>query len=514
MLLTKKTQVIHFKRKHKKCLRNIRISKSYIVIFFFCLLGLQKNFGQGTKLFFKSTDSNTVTIFVPVDGYVNFFETPSFEISLEPEVEVCFKPVVEDFAFIQISYSNGSRYSLLIHNGDSLHIYLNKNTLYFSGINSSGQAYLNNFNRSINVDSIFEQHLKNGIDIQGIKSDIKSLFFDGLKSDLAELISTKKVTSTFGDKIFNDMSYAVADMFVSSCEILLKGMRNEILTQSDTIAIRNALDTLFKDLPPNDKSIIKYRYSYKYIKYYNDFMFNKYTEKQKNELIKNYSKDTFGPYISYILAPDYIQCPLFGSALLLQINYMLNEFDKSKMYDYLNQKFPNSQYLSIISEKLIPEKQKKSNLQLKDSLSETVYIDKAVHSIKELLLLPELKGKKVYIDIWATWCMPCKAQFQYNDKIHELAQKNNVTLVYISIDSKEFINKWMSDIEKSNLKGFHIMANEDLLNDIKNVFFEDKTVSIPRYIFYDTNGKLMNSNAPRPSNLDEIKKMFSYRVKQ
>jgi len=68
----------------------------------------------------------------------------------------------------------------------------------------------------------------------------------------------------------------------------------------------------------------------------------------KNELLQRYGQDTFGPYTPYLLSENNIQLPVFGSAFLIQLDYMINEFNKEKMFRYIEEKFPNSQYFTLI----------------------------------------------------------------------------------------------------------------------------------------------------------------------
>lgn len=480
----------------------------YILFMFYYFINCQQIQGKETKLILKSTGNETISIYTPIDNYCNYFQTPSNEFKLTPEVEICYKPKISDFSFVQISYSDGKRYSILLHNGDSLQLSYDKGMLNFSGDNAFGQVYLNTFSRRASVDSIFDQHLKGGINIKAIRQDIKFHFFDGLASDIKQLESTGKITVDFGQKVYNDMNYAVADMFVTSCKLLLMGARKVKLTQADTITIKNAIDSLFIVLPPNDKNIIKYRYPYKYISFYYSTQYNKLSATQKKELFSGYSEDTFGPYSSFVMAPNYLQIPLFGNIFLNQIIYGVNEFDKPKMYDYLSSKFPESEYLRIIQGKYVPQKKEenKTPVSLENKIN---FITQPIKSLKELSTILDLKGKKIFIDIWATWCVPCRMQFQFKDKLDSLAKRYNIAIVYMSIDKEILRNKWISDVEQLKLNGNHILANDTLIADIQKNIFMNKGVIIPRYILLDKNGKILNNDAPRPSAPDEIEKLFS-----
>lgn len=56
--------------------------------------------------------------------------------------------------------------------------------------------------------------------------------------------------------------------------------------------------------------------------------------------------------------------------------------------------------------------------------------------------LKDLKGKYVYIDVWATWCGPCKAEIPHLKSLEEKYQGKNIVFVSISVDSKEDHDAW------------------------------------------------------------------------
>ncbi|NJB82614.1 TlpA family protein disulfide reductase [Wenyingzhuangia aestuarii] len=117
--------------------------------------------------------------------------------------------------------------------------------------------------------------------------------------------------------------------------------------------------------------------------------------------------------------------------------------------------------------------------------------------------LTDLKGSYVYIDIWATWCPPCKAEIPFLKEVEEKFHKKNIKFVSISVDNPNAKNKWQDMIKDQNMGGIQLFANGD------NSFMEAYQVTgIPRFILLDTEGNIVTANAPRPSdpNLTKILK--------
>lgn len=110
--------------------------------------------------------------------------------------------------------------------------------------------------------------------------------------------------------------------------------------------------------------------------------------------------------------------------------------------------------------------------------------------------LESLKGKYVFIDVWATWCGPCREDLPFLQKIEEQFQGKNIFFVGISIDNVKDRIKWRNLVNKKQLGGIHLLADKEFeSNFIKSYAIN----SIPRYILLDINGNIVNANAPRPS---------------
>ena len=115
--------------------------------------------------------------------------------------------------------------------------------------------------------------------------------------------------------------------------------------------------------------------------------------------------------------------------------------------------------------------------------------------------LADFKGKYVYLDIWATWCGPCIQQIPYLNELEKKYHGKNIAFVSISIDQINAENKWRKMVQNKNMSGFQLFANGD-----QSFAQAYKISGIPRFILIDPEGKIVDANAPRPSDpsLQEI----------
>ncbi|MDR6783986.1 thiol-disulfide isomerase/thioredoxin [Pedobacter africanus] len=116
--------------------------------------------------------------------------------------------------------------------------------------------------------------------------------------------------------------------------------------------------------------------------------------------------------------------------------------------------------------------------------------------------MADLKGKVILVDVWATWCGPCKAEIPHLKKLEEEMKGTDVQVVSISVDEAKDKEKWLKMIKDENLGGLQLFATG--WGDIAKYY---QIKGIPRFMVFDRNGKIVTTDSPRPSN-PELKKLL------
>ena len=127
----------------------------------------------------------------------------------------------------------------------------------------------------------------------------------------------------------------------------------------------------------------------------------------------------------------------------------------------------------------------------------------------EITNLDKYKGKVIYLDLWASWCGPCRQQFPYSKSLKKKftrKQQKKISFIYISIDTNH--SKWKQSIDALDIDGDHFISPASHTNSAGKYF---QAASIPRYIIIDKKGIVIDNNAKRPSDnsvFDDLKKLI------
>lgn len=192
----------------------------------------------------------------------------------------------------------------------------------------------------------------------------------------------------------------------------------------------------------------------------------------------------------------------------IKVDYVLKSFTNSSLKSYLIQSLITT-YTSRYGVGDLGELRETFNRFVLDSIAKqdlnNLYIqtqrlqsgkpafDFAFNDIDgKTVTLRSLRGKYVYIDVWATWCGPCCKEIPYLEKLVEKYKNKDICFVSISIDKNQ--KAWRDMVIKRSMKGIQLNVGD-------NKEFEKNYMItlIPRFILLDKQGNIINAKMSRPS---------------
>ena len=131
-----------------------------------------------------------------------------------------------------------------------------------------------------------------------------------------------------------------------------------------------------------------------------------------------------------------------------------------------------------------------------------------VENVKSLKELTDLyKGKVIFMDIWATWCGPCRDSFAHVKSLQEYAKEHDdVVLLYLSIDRPDDDAHWRKMAAHFDLMGEHVRIQEAFRDEIYQTFGDKRgALAIPRCVIFDKKGEIRFSVAASPEDMKKLK---------
>lgn len=114
--------------------------------------------------------------------------------------------------------------------------------------------------------------------------------------------------------------------------------------------------------------------------------------------------------------------------------------------------------------------------------------------------ISSLKGKYVYIDVWATWCGPCCAEIPDLKKLETKFHDKNIQFVSISVDHSKAA--WLKKITDDEMTGIQLYGGPKAA-----VMKEFRIDGIPRFILLDRDGRVLDAEMSRPSNPKTVERL-------
>ena len=116
--------------------------------------------------------------------------------------------------------------------------------------------------------------------------------------------------------------------------------------------------------------------------------------------------------------------------------------------------------------------------------------------------LSDFKGKVVYIDIWATWCGPCRAEIPHLKALKEKYKDNeNLVIIGISADAVGDVQRWKDFVTAQELTGVQLHGRTDGDDDVAALF---GVRALPHFVLIDKQGNIASGQAPRASSADIV----------
>lgn len=300
------------------------------------------------------------------------------------------------------------------------------------------------------------------------KYDAEQIFVNAI-----ELLDSLKVKGSISDKFYTATKI---DQKLKLAMHKVREARNKKIVIEDL------------DIKVNDENLLE---NNEYISYLQELIHYKYFKENKRVLSsvqfdfisdnKTFlsQKAKFLVLDSYLENIFYVEKPKFKK--------YLEKFDKVN----LNKKLEDKWIRVVDAQKGNQEKLNKTNRNI-GTLSNLINDNEL--TFEEVL--KSHKGKIVLVDFWASWCSPCRKEMPFLNELKSKFNEKEFKVIEISID-KDY-SAWVRASKQENLlneENNYIISNWEK----SSLYMNYSIKTIPRYLLFGKDGKIIDEDAPRPS---------------
>jgi len=407
---------------------------------------------------------------------------------------------------------------LIVFAGDELSLNIDnepdkKSHIAYTGNNAAGHTYFNSLDRALimDVNNPYASDTSAAVITHKIAAKEK-MELDSMKA----LSSNHKITAAYARLAERNIQYyyaaSLADAMYSKF-FYAKYDKTGRLTFKPEYA--RTLEQVFSKMPVNNVQAIQSEYYKDLAEIMQEAENNKLiSHASYNEAIRLSSKRTGNEqrlYNSFFFIKKNYNGAVaeYLEAQHLYRNAMRHNYEQVlvKLYNEFVSQYPRSAYIPYLQPEIdkILAFQKTTGIDFtKDQQFVANYEN--IRSLDELAGI--LKGAVYYVDIWSTYCSPCKEEFSYNPQLQQMLGKSRVRVLYISLDRERENDDWKNMIKYYGLNGLHLRASQALQTDIANRLDKNGIIAIPRYLIIN-DGKIVNADAERPSNTAALQKQIN-----
>lgn len=462
-----------------------------IILFILLIIGAINSFAQEAKLNIKSLNAknNTVVIQIPVDD--TWFYPAKKDIKFGDDSTVNYSLKINKLAWLSINDN-----TVLIEPGTT-HLVFDNGILVQSDKNKEGMLLFSKRNAEFYQYRARDYYKKDST-TAGLYQLLENDKNEALKP-YTELFLKQKISANFYNEI---------KRYFSTEQIILQAAIPMIVLSTKQ-KINNDLDKMWADAyekySMNNLHDAFYPDFYYHARYYVNTYLNYYIPLKKGTELPKKDENIGLKVIYKTFEGDFTgKMKEFLLATFLYDEMLQNRYQKvlADLFDSFNASYPKSNftpYLQPMASKIIayhnevkkdfgPEQKILSNYDKVNSLDS---------------LIGQFKGKTVFVDIWATWCGPCKEEFQYSKDLTKFLKAKQVDMLFISIDKDDAAQQWKEMIKYFKLSGNHVRTSQALRKDLSDKLGKNGSYGIPRYLIIK-DGKLVVDNALRPSDKEKL----------
>lgn len=428
--------------------------------------GTKHNVSNSTEFFFKSSDKDSVIASIDLSEQETKKDAKQFTITASKSIEI---PLVHRYHIVGLEFYPSYYEEIIVSKGDKISIEHSDGMLSFFKTNDDKKEEINTIQQQIIFDSSGYQNLQKQTQLfLETKINNQTRKNDDVLSLLQHQLKYFHGVFRNIEKRYKSDEYKL--LLIKSAKVQLYENLSKVNAQIKSDTLSNFLKSkqFLNETNLNDRVLSKLFVCYNH--------YNIFKHPRNKSLTEKYNSE----FRSF-------STPLQSYFKRLVISTMINDkYDRKtigKFIDDYEKNYGVHEDIEVMKQEI--------EYGIKDSKDlKLIGIDHKPETWETLIC--KYRGKKIYVDFWASWCRPCISELPYSKKMK--AQSQDIVFIYLALNDKE--DAWRKSTTKYNL-----FSNSYLITNPKSSQFilEHNISTIPRYMIVNENGKIINPDAPRPS---------------
>ncbi len=381
--------------------------------------------------------------------------------------------------------------------GDSIHITLNTEefdeSIYYEGKGAKKNNILAEYylkfkdtenSEKVNFYAIRDTSIDVFLELVDKNADVASDYYE-------QLIASGNLSAEFLSFLNTDMHF---DKILNMQYVYYS--KNKDTTEEYKSKLNRISELTLDAANYQDADVLNQRYQ-TWLSYYVGNQIRRQIFREFGETDKNEYDSIYYDRLQNILSPEQMEIYLINEADNLSYSYNVDKFEK--LFPMVDKYVVNPEYKNAIKAQY-DEVVRKVNQPLPDDAFLFNLDDEELLELTFDDVLAKFKGNVIYLDFWASWCGPCKAEMPNSAKLAEKLKDEDVVFLYTSTDRDA--DAWERMIRIMQLHGLHYRLGK---NTRKPVFEEFGIRYIPHYVLFDKEGNMVKNNMSRPGDVETEK---------
>lgn len=170
----------------------------------------------------------------------------------------------------------------------------------------------------------------------------------------------------------------------------------------------------------------------------------------------------------------------YSGDLLAEISYdsILSKKQIGDLYNELDLKFQDPDDIKRIEHNAFSERE----IKVGDSICDFVLPNR----LNKLISTNDYRNKMLFIDFWASWCKPCRAQFPELLKLNNDFKGKGLIILGVSLDND--LQKWLKAIDKDQPDWENVIDIQALTGEIAKKY---DIIAVPKNFLVDEKGEII-----------------------